>query len=92
LRVAVIGISPDQPAAQKKFADDNNLNFPLLSDPDHKVAESYGVWGEKMMYGKSVQGIIRSSFLIDETGRIIGAWYKIKPEATVPEALKALEA
>ena len=88
----MVGISPDKPAAQKEFADNNNLNFPLLSDPDHKVAESYGVWGEKMMYGKSVQGIVRSSFLIDEKGKIVAVWYKIKPEATVPEALKVLEA
>jgi thioredoxin-dependent peroxiredoxin len=92
LKVVVVGVSPDKPAAQKKFAENNNLTFPLLSDPDHKVAESYGAWGEKMMYGKSVQGIIRSSFLIDEKGRIMAAWYKIRPEATVPEALKMLEA
>ena len=90
--MAVVGISPDKPAAQKKFADNNNLNFPLLSDLDHKVAESYGVWGERTMYGKKVQGIIRSSFLIDEKGEITAVWYKIKPEATVPEALKVLEA
>ncbi len=90
--MAVVGISPDKPAAQKKFAEDNSLGFPLLSDPDHKVAESYGVWGEKTMYDKKVQGIIRSSFLIDEKGKITAVWYKIKPEATVPEALKLLEA
>jgi peroxiredoxin Q/BCP len=90
--VAVMGISPDKPAAQKKFAENNSLGFPLLSDPDHKVAESYGVWGEKTMYGKKVQGIIRSSFLIDEKGKITAVWYKIKPEATVLEALKVLEA
>jgi peroxiredoxin Q/BCP len=89
--VAVVGISPDKPAAQKKFAEDNSLTFPLLADPDHKVAESYGVWGEKTMYGKKVQGIIRSSFLIDEKGKIMAVWYKIIPEATVPEALKILE-
>ncbi len=89
--MAVIGVSPDKPAAQKKFAENNSLSFPLLADPDHKVAESYGVWGEKTMYGKKVQGIIRSSFLIDEKGKITAVWYKIKPEATVPEALKILE-
>jgi peroxiredoxin Q/BCP len=90
--VAVVGISPDKPSAQKKFAEDNSLGFPLLSDPDHKVAESYGVWGEKTMYDRKVQGIIRSSFLIDEKGKITAVWYKIKPEATVLEALKVLEA
>lgn len=90
--MAVVGISPDKPATQKEFAEKNNLNFPLLSDPDHQVAESYGVWGEKMMYGKKVHGINRSSFLIDEKGKMMAVWYKIKPEATVPQALKLLEA
>jgi len=90
--VAVVGISPDKPEAQKKFAEKNNLGFPLLSDADHKVAKSYGVWGQKTMYGKKIEGIIRSSFLINETGNFLAAWYKISPPATVPEALKVLEA
>jgi peroxiredoxin Q/BCP len=51
-----LGISPDSPAAQKKFAEKNSLNFPLLSDEDHKVAKSYGVWGQKTMYGKKFEG------------------------------------
>jgi len=68
----------------------NFLKFPLLSDPDHKVAELYGAWGEKKMYGKAFMGIVRSSFLVDETGKIMSAWYKIKPENTVPEAKKIL--
>ena len=55
------------------------------------MASSYGVWGQKMMYGKKVQGINRSSFLIDEAGKIIAAWYKVSPQATLPEALKVLE-
>jgi peroxiredoxin Q/BCP len=92
LKVSVIGISPDKPEAQKKFAHKNSLRFPLLSDVEHKVAKSYGTWGQKTMYGKKVEGIIRSSFLIDEMGKIIAAWYKISPQATVPEALKVLEA
>ena len=92
LKVPVIGISPDKPEAQKKFADKNSLGFPLLSDVEHKVAKSYCTWGQKTMYGKKVEGIIRSSFLIDETGKMIAAWYKISPQATVPEALKVLEA
>ena len=91
MKVAVVGISPDAPMALKRFAEKNDLSFALLSDPDHQVAGRYGVWGEKMMYGKRVEGITRSSFLIDEHGRIMAAWYKIKPEATVPEALKVLE-
>jgi len=87
----VLGVSPDAPATQKKFAEKNSLNFPLLSDADHKVAESYGAWGPKTMYGKKFEGINRSSFMIDETGKIIATWYKISPQDTVPEALKAVE-
>ncbi len=86
-----MGISPDLPSAQKKFAEKNRLNYPLLSDKDHQVAKSYGVWGQKTMYGKKMEGINRSSFLIDESGKVIASWYKISPQDTVPEALKALE-
>jgi peroxiredoxin Q/BCP len=88
--VEVVGISPDLPPTQKKFAEKNSLKFPLLSDADHQVAKSYGVWGQKTMYGKKFEGINRSSFLIDENGKMIAAWYKISPQATVPEALTAL--
>ena len=85
-----VGISPDPVKAQKKFSDRLTLNFPLLSDADHTVAEAYGVWGERSMYGKKYFGITRSAFLIDEAGRIIAAWPKISPDETVPEALAAL--
>jgi peroxiredoxin Q/BCP len=88
--VAVVGISPDPLNAQKKFAEKNSLKFPLLSDLDHKVSKSYGAWGQKTMYGKKFEGVIRSSFLIDENGKIISTWYKISPQATVAEALKVL--
>jgi peroxiredoxin Q/BCP len=90
LGLAVVGISPDQPARQQKFDAKYNLSFPLLADPDHRVAEAYGVWGEKTRYGKKSLGIIRSSFLIDAAGKIIQAWYGVKPEDTVPLAQKAL--
>ena len=89
--VAAVGISPDEPAAQKEFDDDYDLGFPLLSDPTHEVAEAYGVWGEKSMYGREYEGIIRSSFLLDEDGRVLGAWYKVRPADTVPEAMAVLE-
>ena len=89
--IAVIGISPDTPETQKKFDDKNNLGFSLLSDTDHKIAEAYGVWGEKKMYGKTFMGIIRSSFLIDENENIENAWYKISPKNTVPELMKVLD-
>jgi peroxiredoxin Q/BCP len=88
--IAIIGISPDKPETQKKFDDKHNLGFSLLSDPDHKFAEAYGVWGEKKMYGKTFMGIIRSSFLISENGTIENAWYKISPKNTIPELMKVL--
>lgn len=90
--IAAVGISPDKPDKQKKFDDKYGLSFPLLADPDHAVAEAYGVWREKSLYGKIGLGIIRSSFLIDGNGRIMEAWYKVKPDDTVPNALAALNA
>jgi len=86
-----VGISPDAPEKQKKFDEKNALGYPLLSDADHAIAEAFGVWGEKSLYGKKYMGIIRSSFLIDENGRIEQAWYKVSPADTVPNALKALK-
>jgi peroxiredoxin Q/BCP len=85
---AVVGISPDKPAALSKFDTKYGLGFPLLSDPDHAVAEAYGVWGEKKNYGRTYMGIIRSAFLEGEEGRIEQAWYKISP-ADTPTKLKA---
>ncbi|MBN1835430.1 MAG: thioredoxin-dependent thiol peroxidase [Spirochaetales bacterium] len=90
LGIAAVGISPDAPGAQKKFADKYQLDFPLLADEEHQVAEAWGVWGEKSMYGKKYEGIIRSSFLLDEQGRVIHAWYKVSPKDTVPNAMEAL--
>lgn len=87
----MVGISRDTPATQKKFDDKNSLGFPLLSDADHTVAEKYGAWGEKTMYGKKVEGIVRSSFLIDEQKNVLGVWYKISPDETVPRALEVLD-
>jgi len=87
---AVLGISPDAPDKQKKFDTKHSLGFPLLSDPEHKTAQAYGAWGKKSMYGKTYEGIIRSSFLIDEHGKILQASYKVKPEDTVPNAREAM--
>ena len=87
---AAVGISPDRPDKQKKFDDKYDLRFPLLSDPDHKVAEAYGAWGPKSLYGRSYEGIIRSSFLIDEDGNVLQVAYGVKPEDTVPKAQEAL--
>ncbi len=91
LGVDVVGISPDEPGPQMAFDEKFGLGFPLLSDPDHAVAEAWGVWGEKKLYGNTYEGIIRSSFLVDADGRIRDAWYKVTPKQTVPNALKALE-
>ncbi len=90
LSVAGVGVSSDIPAKQKKFDEKYNLGFPLLSDPDLVVARAYGAFGIKNMYGKQKEGVVRSSFLIDEDGRILEAWYKVSPEETVPKALAAL--
>ena len=86
----IIGISPDAPAKLKKFDDKYSLGFTLLSDEDHAVAEQFGVWVEKSMYGRKYMGVRRSSFLIDEKGRIERAWPKISPKDTPTQLLKAL--
>ena len=75
---AVIGISPDSPAKLAKFRDRDGLTFPLLSDPEHKVLEAYGAYGEKMLYGKKSVGVIRSTFVVGPDGRIEQAQYAVK--------------
>jgi thioredoxin-dependent peroxiredoxin len=76
--IAVLGISPDQPAKLAKFRDKEGLTFPLLSDPDHAVLEAYGAYGEKKLYGKTTVGVIRSTFVIDADGKISKALYGVK--------------
>ena len=83
----VIGISPDMPDKQLAFDRKYGLGFPLLSDPQHEIADAWGTWGEKKRGGV---GIIRSSFLVNEEGRIEQAWYGVTPRDTVPNALAAL--
>ena len=90
LGVEAVGISPDPQERQKRFDDKHDLGFPLLSDEDGAVARAYGAWGVKNMYGKKKEGIVRSSFLLDEKGKVVGAWYKVKPEDTVPRAMALL--
>jgi peroxiredoxin Q/BCP len=75
---AVIGISPDGPAKLAKFAERDGLTFPLLSDPDHKVLDAYGAYGQKMLYGKKSVGVIRSTFVVDQDGNIEKAQYAVK--------------
>lgn len=86
----VLGISPDSATSHQKFKAKYNLPFTLLVDADHAVAEAYGVWGEKSMYGKKYMGIIRSHFVIDEAGKLVDAHYKVSPKDSVEQALTAL--
>lgn len=86
----ILGISPDSIKSHQGFRLKHNLPFRLLSDPEHQVAESYGAWGEKSMYGKKYLGIIRSHFVIDEEGKIIQAQTKVSPAESAPLALAAL--
>lgn len=86
----VLGVSPDSGQSHQKFRTRYDLPFILLVDPDHELAGLYGAWGEKSMYGKKYNGIIRSHFVIDENGSIIDAQYKVSPKKSVPEALSSL--
>ena len=86
----LIGLSSATKVELTRIATEADLKFPLLSDPDHKIALAYGAWGEKSMYGKTYEGIIRSSFLIGEDGKILQVSYKVKPLDTVPKAQAAL--
>ncbi|CAB4787784.1 MAG: thioredoxin-dependent thiol peroxidase [Actinobacteria bacterium] len=88
----IIGVSPDKSASQKKFADKNSLPYPLLADVDHQLAEAFGVWKMKQLYGRSYMGIERSAFLIDTDGTVLHAWYKISPKDTPLKLLEALQA
>jgi len=92
LGLTVIGVSPDKLPPIEKFAQKFNLEFPLASDADHAVAESFGTWVEKSMYGKKYMGMERSSFLVDGTGKVARIWRKVKPEAHAAEVLKAAAA
>lgn len=76
--VAVIGISRDEPAKLAKFAAREHLNYPLLSDPSRKVHDAYGTWGEKQQYGKTVTGVLRSTFVVDADGTLEKAMYNVK--------------
>ncbi len=91
LQVPVVGISPDDAAAQMKFKEKYSLPFPLLADVGHKVAEAYGVWKEKNLYGKTTMGIERTTFIIDAQGKIQKIFPKVKVEGHADEVLAALK-
>jgi len=87
----VLGISPDSVASHVRFKDKHDLPFPLLADTEHTVAELYGVWGRKKMYGKTFLGLVRSTFLIDSEGIVARVWPRVKVKGHVDEVLEALE-
>jgi peroxiredoxin Q/BCP len=87
----VLGVSPDSVASHKRFREKYGLDFRLLADPDHKVAEAYGVWQRKSMYGRKYWGIVRTTFVINERGRIARVFEKVKPAGHAAEVLAALE-
>jgi peroxiredoxin Q/BCP len=91
LKAAVVGISPDSPDRQLKFDEKYDLGFPLLADETHAVAEKWGVWGEKINYGRKYMGIIRSAFVVDEQGKIAAAFYKVSPKDTIPKVTAAIK-
>lgn len=84
-------MSPDKPDALKKWKEDEDLPFTLLSDPEHVVLEAWEVWGEKSMYGKKYMGVIRSHWVIGEDGTILDEQLNISPTKSIEKALKALE-
>ncbi|WP_448071506.1 peroxiredoxin [Georgenia yuyongxinii] len=88
---AVVGISPDPPAALAKFAADEGLTFPLASDPEHQVLEAYGAWGEKQNYGKTYVGVIRSTVVVAPDGTVTEAQYNVRATGHVARLRKLLD-
>ena len=91
LGAVVLGVSPDDSESHAKFRDKYKLNFPLLVDRDHKVAEKYGAWREKNMYGKKSMGIQRSTYLIDANGKVAKLWKRVKVDGHDEQVLEALK-
>lgn len=90
LGVPVYGVSPQDVKSKQKFAAKHALNFPLLADTDHNVAEAFGAWGEKSMYGKKYMGILRTTFVIGADGKVEHVWEKVKPEGHAEEVYRWL--
>jgi thioredoxin-dependent peroxiredoxin len=91
LGAKIFGVSPDDVASHVKFRDKYSLNFPLLADPDHSVAERYGVWREKNMYGKKSMGVQRSTYLIDDKGKVAKVWKRVQVDGHDRQVLEALK-
>jgi peroxiredoxin Q/BCP len=91
LNAVVLGVSPDDVASHCKFASKYRLEFQLLADTEHSIAEKYGVWVEKNMYGKKYMGVQRATFLIDAAGKLAQVWPKVKPEGHAADVLAALQ-
>ncbi|MFQ5690966.1 MAG: thioredoxin-dependent thiol peroxidase [Gemmatimonadota bacterium] len=92
LDVTVLGVSPDGVESHRKFRDKYRLSFPLLSDPDHRVASAYGAWGKKKLYGREYEGILRSTFVIDPDGKVERVYDKVKPAEHAARVLADLAA
>ena len=90
VNATVLGISPDEPKALKKWKEDENLPYDLVSDPEHKILEAWGAWGERSMYGKKYMGVIRSHWIIDEDGKIVDEQIKISPKKSIELGVKVL--
>ncbi len=91
LGAVVLGISADSVESHAKFRDKYELNFPLLADSDHAIAEKYGAWREKNMYGKKSMGIQRSTFLIDESGKVVKVWKRVQVDGHDSQVVQALQ-
>lgn len=91
-KAVILGISPDSVASHQKFKQKFDLPFTLLADPDHAIAEKYGVWQKKSMYGKSYMGIARTTFVIDQDGKVAKVFEKVKPKGHAEEVQQAVDA
>lgn len=87
----MLGVSPDSPKSHRKFKEKNKLPYTLIADEDHAVAERYGVWGEKMMFGRKYWGVLRTTFIIDAKGVVARVFEKVQPEGHGEEVANALE-
>lgn len=87
----MLGVSPDSPESHRKFKKKFQLPFTLIADQDHSIAERYGVWGEKMNFGRKYWGVLRTTFLIDEQGRVAKVFEKVQPEGHGEEVATAVE-